>query len=146
MDNIVIAGFKPAFSSYSRAASYDAAHNNHEHSPAEETIDIEEQVVDLLNDCSVPISSDEISICHTLLYRNPSARKSIVIRLKSRKAKIRILRTAAQNEHPKRLKVYVNEHLTAKNVNIARLARDLVRRHKIEKKKPGFGTAEHFSK
>ena len=36
-------------------------------------------------------------------------------------------------EHLKKLKVYENEHLTAINGNIARLARELVRRRKIEK-------------
>ena len=84
-------------------------------------------------DNGVPISSDEISICHTLPSRNDSAAKPIVIKLHSRKTKIRILKNAARSRSLKELKVYVNEHLTNKNGNIAKQARELVRRRRIEK-------------
>ena len=133
LDNIVVSGFKPVFSSYARATSYSASANNHEFSPQTEKVDIEEQIVDFLNDNGVSISTDEISICHTLPNRDASKPKPIVIKLKSRKAKIRILQKAARSQGLKTLRVYVNEHLTSKNGKIAARARELMRRNRIEK-------------
>ena len=70
-------------------------------------------------------SHDEISACHTLPNRGKPGEKSIVMRLTSRKTKIHLLKNSKKLHTPEtetepEKRVYINEHLTAKNANIGR--------------------------
>ena len=115
VDNIIINGFKPTYSSYSRAAAYDQAPEKHDLAPETERVNLEKQIVDFLNDKGVEISSENISACHTLPGRGKKGEKPIVVRMNSRKAKIRALQSARNSKPLSDTEVYVNEHLTSKN-------------------------------
>ena len=133
IDNIIISGFKPTYSSYSRAATYNDAPEKHELAPEKEKVNLESQVINYLNEKGVDISSNDISACHTLPGRGKKGEKPIVICLTSRKAKIRALQSARNSKPLSETDVYVNEHLTSKNGAISKRARELKKQRKIEK-------------
>ena len=79
------------------------------------------------------ISSENISASHTLPGRGKKGEKPIVVRMTSRKAKIRALQSARNSKPLSGTEVYLNEHLTSKNGAISKRARELKRQRKIEK-------------
>ncbi|KAK1906207.1 Glutamyl-tRNA reductase [Dissostichus eleginoides] len=90
---------------------------------------VETQVLEALNDRGVYLKSEEIEICHTLGKPSESGFQRVIIKLVSRKTKVRMMINA------KKLKgtgIYINEQLTKSNTDIARTARDLRKRNKIE--------------
>ncbi|KAK1892334.1 Gag polyprotein [Dissostichus eleginoides] len=90
---------------------------------------VETQVLEALNDRGVYLKSEEIEFCHTLGKPSESGFQRVIIKLVSRKTKARMMINA------KKLKgtgIYINEHLTKRNADIARTARDLRKRNKIE--------------
>lgn len=91
---------------------------------------VETQVLEALNDRGVVyLKSEEIEICHTLGKPAENGLQRVMIKLVSRKTKVRMMINA------KKLKgtgIYINEHLTKRNADIARTARDLRKRNKIE--------------
>ncbi|KAJ4919374.1 hypothetical protein JOQ06_022328 [Pogonophryne albipinna] len=90
---------------------------------------VETQVLEALNDRGVYLKSEEIEICHTLGKPSESGFQRVIIKLVSRKTKVCMMINA------KKLKgtgIYINEHLTKRNADIARTARDLRKRNKID--------------
>ena len=83
-------------------------------------------MVEFLKSKNIPIDSSDISICHPFKSKHASNMKpSIVLKLKSRKAKLKI----PSNE--KKLRgsdVYINEHPTRQNADHASKAREYKRK------------------
>ena len=124
MDNLIISDFNVQYKSYARSVS---THDVDEHTQTNsETETLESKVVEFLKSKNIPIDSSDISICHPFRSKYASNMKpSIVLKLKSRKAKLRILSNA------KKLRgcdVYINEHLTRQNADLARKAREYRRK------------------
>ena len=116
MDNLIISGFNVQYKSYARSVStHDVDEHTHTNS---ETETLESKVVEFLKSKNIPIDSSDISICHPFRSKYASNMKlSIVLKLKSRKAKLRILSNA---KNLRGSDVYINEHLTRQNADLAR--------------------------
>ncbi len=87
------------------------------------------QVIKFFESQNMNIQSDNVVACHTLPRRNGGVKPAIVVRFVNQKHKAELLRQA------KKLKgtgVYLNEHLTKKNADIARRARILRKQNKIQ--------------
>ena len=89
---------------------------------------VENQVIQTLSNKGIQIRDTEISACHTLGKRRQDGTQNVIVRCVSRKTKVHVLKNA------KKLKgtgIYVNEHLTRRTGEIARVARDLRKRGKL---------------
>ena len=83
---------------------------------------LEDNVLALFNkQIDVPITKNDISVCHTL-------RCDIIVPFVSRQSKTGVMRNA---HRLKGTKIYVNEHLTMKNANLAKIAHKLQKENKI---------------
>uniref|UniRef100_A0A1A8UGW8 Uncharacterized protein n=1 Tax=Nothobranchius furzeri TaxID=105023 RepID=A0A1A8UGW8_NOTFU len=127
LDDLLISGLE-IHRTYAQAAACDGGKDieiTATHSPGSPSL--EDQVIKFFNSKDIAISSKDIVACHSLAQKH-SKTSTIVIRLASRKCKMEVLRNA------KKLKgtsVYVNEHLTKRNSEIARQARILRKEKKI---------------
>ena len=74
------------------------------------------------------IVSNDISACHTLRNRMRDKSDNIIVRFVNKKSKIKVLKNV---RNLKGTNVYINEHLTKKNGEIAKKARLLRREGKI---------------
>lgn len=127
MDDLIISGLETSHRTYARATA--GGSKDGEDAPAEELQTLEQQVIRFLHTKNVSIQSHHISACHTLPRKDSKTMPAIIVRLVSRKNKIELLKQA------KKLKgtgVYLNEHLTKKNAEIARQARSLRKQNKIQ--------------
>lgn len=88
----------------------------------------ESQTLDTLNQHGMEITENEISACHVIGKRKDDGSQSVIIRFVSRKSKMRVM---ARGKNLKNTGIYVNEHLTKKNGEIAKKARDLKRAKKV---------------
>lgn len=82
----------------------------------------EQQVVVFLQSKGIELNDDAIEACHPLPRRNATDRPSIIMRFVSRKHKIALLK---EGRKLKGTNVYINEHLTNHNADIAKKARYL---------------------
>ncbi len=113
MDDLVISGLETTHCTYARAAA--AGDKEDEDVPRGELHSREQQVIQLFNNKDIHINSTHICLPHHASKTN--SRPNIIIRFVSRKHKLEVLKLA------KKLKgtgVYVNQHLTKKNAEIAR--------------------------
>ena len=94
-----------------------------------ETESLEQQVVGFLGSKGISVDRSDIEACHTLPTRTKGANPVIIIRFTNRKNKISILK---QGRKLKGTEVYINEHLTRRNGEIARRARILRKQSKIQ--------------
>ena len=125
-DDLVITGLKTRHKSYARATLSEPVHDS-QHAPYEEMESLYDQVVSFIGDnMGVQLQENDVSICHTLPGKKETP--NIVLRLTSRKAKNKILK---QTKQLKGTNVYINEHLTKKNMSIAATARKLRKEKKI---------------
>lgn len=90
---------------------------------------IEQQVTAFFNSKGISVNNNDIEACHPLPQRNKADKPVIIIRFTNRKHKNVLLR---QGRKLKGSGVYVNEHLTKKNGDIARKARFLRKQGKIQ--------------
>ena len=73
---------------------------------------------------NIEIRPEEISACHTLGRPSKDGKHTVIVRFASRKSKTVTMKKG------KRLKgsgIYLNDHLTSKNSELAKSARDLKR-------------------
>jgi len=91
---------------------------------------VEDQVVEFLKSRTIPLEKTEITACHTLGKKRDDGTQNIIVRFLSRKTKSRILMSG---ENLKGTRVFINEHLTRKNADFARAARQLKKDGKITK-------------
>ena len=126
-DDIVIAGLKTRHKSYARATASEETTDNL-NAPEDELISLEAQVTDFIEQkMNIQLTDNDVSVCHTLPGKKEVP--DIVLRLNNRKIKNRLLRQARQL---KGTNVYLNEHLMAKNREIASAARQLRKEQKIQ--------------
>ncbi|CAL9692200.1 unnamed protein product [Knipowitschia caucasica] len=128
MEDIIVSGLKTTHRSYARATAADATQSGQD-APVQEQHTLERQIVAFLESRKISVAPESIAACHTLPTKNKDAKPTIVMRFVNRKHKVDLLRQA------KMLKgtgVYLNEHLTKKNADIARHARNLRRQNKIQ--------------
>lgn len=123
MNNLVITGLPIKPRSYARAVVGD---NGEE--PELETRSVEQQVESFFQSKGVELNLDYIESCHPL-PRNSNKKPTVIFRFVNRKNKTALLK---QGRKLKGTNVYLNEHLTKKNAEIAWKARDLKKQHKIQ--------------
>lgn len=98
--------------------------------PSDQDLDsVEQQVVEFLQDKGISINKDNIEACHPFPQKDKSKPAAIIIRFANRKFKINLLR---QGKMLKGTNVYLNEHLTKNNADIAKRARYLRKEEKIQ--------------
>ena len=122
-DDVIVNGLKTKPRTFASVASSNPDEKA-ENTPQHEQESIEDQVISFLRDKDIELSPAEISACHPLPIKDKTKPQPIVIRFVSRKTKQRLMSNA------KKLKgtsVFINEHLTSKNANIAREARAMVK-------------------
>lgn len=125
MDDLVITGLETTHRTYARAA---AGGKDGEDAPVGELYTLEQQVIKFFHSKDIPLDSRNISACHTVPQKQRTIPK-ILLRFVNRKHKVELLKLT------KKLKgtgVYVNEHLTRKNAEIAHEARLLRKQKRIQ--------------
>lgn len=90
---------------------------------------VEEQVVSFLETKKIALDRNFIEACHPLPQKNTAHPPAIILRFTNRKHKIRLLK---QWKLLRGSNVYLNEHLTKKNADIAKKARLLRKQGKIQ--------------
>lgn len=90
---------------------------------------VEQQVVAFLQSKGMEVNSDNIEACHPLKHIDKSKPPAIILRFANRKFKNDLLR---QGSKLKGSDVYLNEHLTKCNGEIAKRARYLRKQKKIQ--------------
>ena len=125
IDNVIIHGLKTRHKVWSRQITPYNANTHGENSPHEELETLEEHVVGYLNShLHVNIQSSDISTCHTLKsFKNNGQNNTekIIIRFVNRKKKNEIQKKC---KNLRGTKVFINEHLTKRNEELAYLARN----------------------
>lgn len=89
----------------------------------------EQQVAAFLLSKGILLDCNNIEACLLLPRRNASIKQTIIMRFAKRKHKTTLLK---QRNKLKGTKVYINEHLTKQNENIARRAHFLKKQRKIQ--------------
>lgn len=124
--DIIISGLETKHRSYSKvAAGADLGVD----APTEELQSLEQQVLLFFNSKNINMDKINISTCYTFPNKDRRMKPSIGMRLVSQKQKIDLLR---QSRKLKGTGVYINEHLTKKNAEIAKCGRLLRKQNKIQ--------------
>lgn len=125
INDVIITGIKIKPRSYARAVG--ATENGGE--PSElETRSVEQQVASFLQNRGIEMDLDTIEACHPLPTRNTRP-PAVIMRFTNRKKKVALLK---QGSKLKGTDVYINEHLTKRNADIAKKARQLKKQGKIQ--------------
>lgn len=134
VNDVIVSGLNIRPRSFLQAVKGVGSEDNHGH---EETT--EEQVLSFLHAKDIEVDKESIEACHLLPARKPSdnvnrsksspVTPAIIVRFTNRKHKVDLLK---QWRKLKGTNVYVNEHLTKRNAEIARKARQLRRQDKIQ--------------
>ena len=127
-DDVIISGLDTKHRSYASVVAADQQQTGAD-AAEDEISSLEDQVIEFLEDKNISVDRSSISACHVLGRRKKDTPPNIVLRFVSRKEKVRLLK---QGNKLKGTKVFINEHLTAKNALIAKHARDLRRTKKIK--------------
>ncbi|KAI2645669.1 Orotate phosphoribosyltransferase [Labeo rohita] len=125
MNDIIVTGLEIKPRSYARAVT---TLNEGETSEQDDTT-VEQQVTAFLHSKGIELDRSNIEACHSLPRRLKMDRPAIIVRFANRKHKTELLK---QGRRLKGTDVYLNEHLTKKNADIARQARLLRRQKKIQ--------------
>ncbi|KAM3613048.1 uncharacterized protein V6R79_019378 [Siganus canaliculatus] len=125
MNEVIITGLRVKPRSYARAVNGDNGTENDDL----EMNTTEQQVVAFLQDKGIKVDSGNIEACHPLPRRKSSETSAIIMRLVNRKHKSALLK---QSRKLKGTNVYINEHLTKQNADLARKARYLKKQRKIQ--------------
>ena len=125
INNVIVSGLQVKPRSYARAVTADSEGGHGE-------LDVgstEQQVAAFLQSKGIHLNCNNIEVCHPLPRRNSSDKPAIIIRFVNRKHKIALLR---EGRRLKGTDVYLNEHLTKRNAEIAKNARYLKKQKKIQ--------------
>ena len=102
-----------------------------QNAPEEELQNLEHQVIGFLNNkLELNIKPADINACHTIKNKQREKPDNIIIRFISRKNKVEVLK---RSRKLKGTNIYINEHLTPKNNEIAKKARLLRKQGKISR-------------
>ncbi len=116
------------------AASYAQAAGGADEEVGLTSETVESQVIEFFGEkMNVTVAPSDISACHQLptsrkVGGERTQKKNIIVKFTNRKTKDQILRNGRLL---KGSQVYVNEHLTKKTADLAKLARDLRRANKV---------------
>ncbi|KAL3966351.1 heterogeneous nuclear ribonucleoprotein R [Sarotherodon galilaeus] len=125
INDVIITGLRIKPRSYARAVAADNVGG-----PGEEDVNSTElQVVTFLRSKGVEVDYNNIEACHPLPRKNDSDKPAIIVRFANRKHKTALLK---QGKKLKGSDVFMNEHLTKRNADIARKARYLKKQGKIQ--------------
>ena len=126
INDVIISGLAVRPRSYLQAVKGTTSEDGTDH---EETT--EEQVTAFFKSKNIDIDSGNIEACHTLPVRvgNKSVIPAIIMRFVNRKHKVNLLK---QGRNLKGSNVFINDHLTKKNADIAWKARQLRKQDKIQ--------------
>lgn len=125
INDVVISGLNIKARSYARALTAGEGGEPDE-------LDVsstEQQVATFLQSKGVQLDCDNIEACHPLPERNAGDKSAVIMRFVNRKHKIALLK---QGRKLKGSDVYINEHLTKRNAEIAKKARYLKKQKKIQ--------------
>lgn len=125
--DLIITGLETHHRTYARATANDK-NTQGEDAPLEELQTLERQVVQYLNSKDIKMDSQHISACHVLSNKDKT-KPVIIVQFANRKHKVEVLR---QSRKLKGTGVYINEHLTKKNGEIARECRVLRKKKKVQ--------------
>lgn len=126
-EDIIISGLDVKPRSY--AAAVTRKRDGEESLSLHDQQSLETQVISFLQSKNIYLDKNNITACHILPRKDRAAKPGIIMRFVNRKHKTELL---MQGKKLKGTAVYINEHLTSKNAEIARLARQLWRDHKIK--------------
>lgn len=127
MEDVIISGLKVKQRSYARAAAEGRSEG--EDAPLEDQQTLETQVIQFFASKDIEIDPNNLVACHTFLRKDRNVIPSIIIRFGNRKHKAELMK---QGKKLRGSDVYINEHLTKKNAEIAREARLLRKQNKIK--------------
>lgn len=125
MEDVIISGLETTHRTYASVTE----HKDSQNVSTEELKSLERQVVHFFESKNITIQGNNIAACHTLPRKDSKTKPVIVVRFVNRKHKAELLR---QSKKLKGTGVYINEHLTKKNADLARQARMLKKQHKIQ--------------
>lgn len=131
MNDLIITGLETKHRTYARVADPEAGVLD-ANALEIETQSLEQQVVSFLVSKDIEVQSENFSACHLLPKKRHSTilgPPAIIVRFVNHKHKVALLR---QGRKLKGTKVYLNEHLTKKNADIAKDARLLRKNGKIQ--------------
>lgn len=123
--DLIITGLDTKHRSYARVT---AGGDEGEDAPPEEMQSLELQVHQYLSSKDINLETNSISSCYKLPNKNRNIKPMIVVQMVSQKQKSEVLR---QTRKLKGTGIYINEHLTKKNAEIARWGRTLRKQNKI---------------
>lgn len=123
INDVVVTGLKIKPRSYARAVADDGADTEEREASAEQ------QVATFLGSKGIVLDPEDLEACHPLPRRRDNDTPAVIMRFISRKKKIALLK---QGRKLKGSNVFLNEHLTKKNADIARKARYLRKENKIQ--------------
>ena len=122
-DDVVISGFDQGPVPLSRIVGESVSDEQNGSAPQRVQDTLEDKLVTFLNTYDIPIKKEEISACHTLGKREHEKKQPIVVRFVSRKTKTMMLANGYKLKDVKKPGgVYINEHLSKKNSELARKA------------------------
>ncbi|KAJ8383514.1 hypothetical protein AAFF_G00220310 [Aldrovandia affinis] len=125
MNDIIVTGLETKPRTYARAAVRGTGEE-----PNEEDIStVENEMTAFLQSKGTKVDSSNIEACHPIPRKNKGDKPVIIVRFVNRKHKVELLR---QGRKLKGTQVYLNEHLTKRNADIARTARFLTKQKKIQ--------------
>lgn len=125
INDVIVTGLATIPRSYARAVTG----MNREEPDEQDLNTMEKQVTDFLHSKGIKVDRNDIEACHPLPRRNKVDKPAIILRFVNRKHKIALLK---QGKKLKGSNVYLNDHLTKRNAEIARKARFLRKERKIQ--------------
>lgn len=126
INDVIVTGLRIKPRSYARAVTS----NNEGETGELDDNSVERQVAAFLQSKGIKLDCNDIEACHTLPRRNDNNDKpAVILRFVNRKHKTVLLK---QGRKLKGTNVFLNEHLTEHNAEIARKARYLKKQGKIQ--------------
>ena len=125
MDDLLISGLATKHKTYSRAVTSGGADDE---PTLQEQESLENQVIKFFAAHDMTLEPNMISTCHTLPRKVGNNTPLIIMRFANRKAKMEL---QSQAKKLKGTDVYLNDHLTKRNAEIAKEARTLRKKEKI---------------
>ncbi|KAK7880596.1 hypothetical protein WMY93_032761, partial [Mugilogobius chulae] len=123
LNDLIITGLDVKPRTYARAVVPDVEPNE------KDLESVEQQVVRFMQNKGIALDSRDIEACHLLPRKDKQLKPAIILRFTNRKQKHALLK---QGRNLKGTNVYINEHLTKKNADIAKQARLLRKQNKIQ--------------
>ena len=125
INDVIVSGLRIKPRSYARALGA----NNERGRGDTEDESTEQQVAAFLQTKGITLDCDNIEACHTLPTKDNNNKPAVIMRFVNRKHKTALLK---QGKKLKGTDVYLNEHLTKHNADIAKQARYLRKQKKIQ--------------